>query len=140
MESGHSRVSVPALQSVLDRLAFTREMRVRVEAAETDACTLKFPFRAELERPGGVLAGHVYMAAADLAFWLAIMTRIGTGTNAVTSHLTSSFLKPARKEPVWCSARVLRLGRTQAYGVAECHNGNGGTFTHHTVSYALDPR
>lgn len=137
MEERQSLVSLPTLQSLLDSVAFTRDMGLRVEAVERDRCTLKVPFQPELERPGGIVAGHIYMTTADVAFWLAIMTRLGVDNNAVTAHLTTSFLQPARKESVWCSARILRLGQRQAYGVAECHNGSGNLFSHHTVTYVL---
>lgn len=34
-------------------------------------------FQEAFERPGGMVSGHVYMAAADVAMWLAIKTRPG---------------------------------------------------------------
>ena len=76
------------------------------------------------------------MTAADVAFWLAIMTRLGMEHDSVTAHLTTSFLTSARSESVWCTATLLRLGRRQVYGIAECHDGAGKMFTHHTVTYA----
>ena len=42
----------------------------------------------------------------------------------------------ARRETVYCTARVLKLGKRVIYGVAECHDRAGKLFTHHTVTYA----
>lgn len=139
MEDLEPNAGPSELQAVLDEVAFARQLRLEVVAAEIDACTLRVPYDPGLERPGGMFAGHVYMATADIAFWLAIMTRLGTATRAVTAQLTSSFLSPARKEPMMCAARILRLGRRQAYGVAECRGEDGRIFTHHTITYALNP-
>ncbi|HSQ20384.1 MAG TPA: phenylacetic acid degradation protein, partial [Blastocatellia bacterium] len=44
---------------------------------EDDSCTVRIPFRPEFERPGGIIAGPVYMAAADVSMWLAIKARYG---------------------------------------------------------------
>ena len=137
MEENQSLVSLPAIQSILEKMTFTRDLGVRVEVVDCDSCTLKVPFKPELERLGGIVAGHIYMTAADVAFWIAIASRLGADHNAVTANLATTFLKSARKEAVWCSARILRLGRRQAYGVAECHDGSGTLFTHHTVTYLL---
>ncbi|MCY3811630.1 MAG: PaaI family thioesterase [Gammaproteobacteria bacterium] len=131
MEDDESLASVPTLNSILDSMAFTRDLGVLVEAVDRGECTSKVPFKPELERLGGIVAGHIYMTAADVAFWLAIATRLGADHSAVTTYLTTSFLQSARQEPVWCTARILRLGRRQAYGVAECHNASGTLFTPH---------
>ena len=45
---------------------------------EDDSCTLRIPFRPLLERPGGIIAGPVYMAAADVSKLLGVL-QIGTG-------------------------------------------------------------
>jgi len=76
------------------------------------------------------------MAAADCAMWLAIKRHIGLEHDAVTSELNTAFLNAARRETVYCTARVLKMGKRIIYGTAECHDGNGRLFTHHTVTYA----
>jgi acyl-coenzyme A thioesterase PaaI-like protein len=38
------------------------------------------PFQKAIERPGGIVSGSVFMTAADLAMWLAIMKSISTHT------------------------------------------------------------
>ena len=75
------------------------------------------------------------MAAADCAMWLAIKARIGIAQDALTSELNTAFLSPAKGEHVYCTAKILKLGRRRIYGVAECHGKKGNLFSHHTVTY-----
>ena len=49
-------------------------------------CTLLVPFRKDFERPGRVVAGPLFMAAADVAMWLAIITRLGVSDGSVTAY------------------------------------------------------
>jgi acyl-coenzyme A thioesterase PaaI-like protein len=41
------------------------------------------------------------------------------------------------KTDIFCTARVLKLGKRTAYGTAECRSAEGDLFTHHVLSYAL---
>ena len=56
-------------------------------------CTIEVPFRDEFERPGGAVSGPVFMAAADVAIWLAVVTRRGTSETWVTADLRTAFLR-----------------------------------------------
>src|SRR5205814_7873214 len=87
------------------------------------------------DRPGDVLAGPVFVAAADTAMWVAVMTRAAE-VMAVTANLNSAFLAAGRQETVTCEARVLRFGRRLVYGVAECRGEDGRVPSQHTVTYA----
>jgi acyl-coenzyme A thioesterase PaaI-like protein len=123
------------LQELLDRSRFLRPYGFRVVTATKEKCTLELPHKAALERPGGIINGPALMAAADCAMWLAIKARIGIAGDALTSELNTAFLAPAKAEHVYCTARILKLGRRRIYGVAECHGKRGGLFSHHTVTY-----
>jgi uncharacterized protein (TIGR00369 family) len=123
------------LQELLDRSRFLRPYGFRVVTASKEKCTLELPHKATLERPGGIINGPALMAAADCAMWLAIKARIGIAQDALTSELNTAFLAPAKGEHVYCTARILKLGRRRIYGVAECHGKRGGLFSHHTLTY-----
>ena len=98
-------------------------------------CRLEVPYNPRWDRPGDVLAGPVFVAAADTAMWVAVMTRAAE-VMAVTANLNSAFLAAGRQETVTCEARVLRFGRRLVYGVAECRGADGRVLSHHTVTYA----
>ena len=123
------------LQALLDGSRFLRPWGFRVVSVGGDECTLELPHREELERPGGIINGPALMAAADCAMWLAIKARIGVEADALTSQLDTAFLAPAKGEHVYCTAKILKLGRRSIYGTAQCHGEKGGLFTHHTLTY-----
>jgi len=123
------------LQALASAAVFARDYDFRVTAFADGECTVDVPFQPGLERPGGVIGGPAFMAAADVAMWLAILTRLGTGDGSVTASLTTAFLGAARKEGFTCTARVLKLGRRLIHGVAECMTADGRLLTHHTVTY-----
>ncbi len=123
------------LQAVLDRSRFVRHYGFRVLRAGRAGCVIELPHRPLLERPGGIINGPALMAAADCAMWLAIKARLGVEYDALTSELNTAFLSPAKDEHVYCTARILKLGRRRIYGTAQCHAKGGKLFSHHTVTY-----
>ena len=129
------RPSRTALQKLLARSRFVRTYGLKLVSLTDSECTIAMPFRRALERPGGTVNGPAFMAAADCAMWLAIKRHIGIEQDAVTSELNTAFLNAARRETVYCTARILKLGKRSIYGTAECHDRAGKLFTHHTVTY-----
>jgi uncharacterized protein (TIGR00369 family) len=128
-------VTEEELKQVLSESAFARVYNFKLQSFASGKCTLTIPFRKDLERPGGIVAGTVFMTAADMAVWLAIMTLLGKSHVAVTSELNTTFLSSAKQEDVKCKAHILKLGRTLIYGVAECSNNADKLLTHHTITY-----
>jgi uncharacterized protein (TIGR00369 family) len=123
------------LQQILTEVAFTRNFGFRLHSIGDGECAILAPFQQAFERPGGIVSGQVFMAAADVAMWLAIMTKLGTAEGAVTAEMKTNFLNSAREEDFLCQARILKLGKRLIYGTAECVNGEGKLLTHHTITY-----
>ena len=130
-----ARPSKRVLQAFLDKSRFVRHYGFRVVRADDSTCTLELPHKPLLERPGGIINGPALMAAADCAMWLAIKANLGIDQDALTSELNTAFLAPAMGEHVYCTAKILQMGRRRIYGVAECHAKDGRLFSHHTVTY-----
>jgi len=128
-------VTADELRQVLAGSAFTRIYDFRLHSFESGECTLDLPFQKAIERPGGIISGSVFMTVADVAMWLAIMTRLGKDAFAVTAEMKTAFLNSARQEDVRCTAKVLKLGKSLIYGVAECRNKLDKLLTHHTITY-----
>jgi uncharacterized protein (TIGR00369 family) len=110
-----------------------------VQSCAPGQCTLVVPYAAALERPGGIVSGVAIMGAADVAMWLAIMTRRGTAERWVTTDMKTAFLSSARETDIHCVAQLLKLGKRTAYGSAECRDAGGRLLAHHVISYALVP-
>jgi len=130
-----SVVTEAALQDLLDASPFNRPYGFRVHSLGDGICTVAVPFQFSHERPDGLISGPVFMAAADVTMWLAIMTKTGIIEHLVTVEMKTNFLNGARAEDVICTAKVLKLGRRLIYGVAECTNSAGKLLTYHTVTY-----
>ena len=129
-------VTEAELRRLLEEVAFTRSYGFRLQAIGDGVCTLEVPFQAAFERPGGIVSGQVFMAAADVAMWLAIMTRLGPADGSVTAGMTSAFLGAARREPFRCTAHIEKLGRRLIYGTAESITADDRLLAHHSLTYA----
>ncbi len=128
-------VDEQTLQQLLSDVAFTRHYGFRLHAIADGTCTIHVPFQTIFERPGGIISGQVFMAAADVAMWLAIMTRLGPADMSVIVEMTTAFLSGAQREDFQCTATILKLGRRLVYGVAECADMAQQCLTHHTLTY-----
>jgi len=123
------------IQELLAQVAFTRHFGFTLHEIADGQCSIEVPFQSVFERPGGIVSGQVFMAAADVAMWLAIKTRLGVADSSVTVEMKTNFLGSARREGFRCTAKVLKFGRRLIYGVAECVDSKGRILAHHTISY-----
>jgi uncharacterized protein (TIGR00369 family) len=128
------------LEHLLATVAFTRNFNFVLGEIGDGQCSIDVPFQPDFERPGGVVSGQVFMAAADVAMWLAIKTRLGLNDPSVTAEMKTNFLGAARREQFRCTARVLKLGRRLIYGVAECVDAKGRLLAHSTLTYIRSER
>lgn len=128
-------VSESELHQLLSEVSFNRQHGFQLHSFADGECTLLVPFQKDFERPGGIVAGQVFMAAADVAMWLAIMTKLGMRDGSVTAEMKTNFLSGAKEEDILCHAKILKLGRRLIYGVSECTNLQGKLLTHHTITY-----
>lgn len=128
-------VSKPELQKLLSESAFTRHYGFRVHSLAPGECVVQVPFQREFERPGGMVSGLVFMAAADVAMWLAIKTILGKDDGCLTAEMKTSFLSAAREQDFRCRARILKIGKRLVYGVAECLSLDKKLLAHHTLTY-----
>ncbi|CTQ34317.1 PaaI family thioesterase [Jannaschia rubra] len=68
-------------------------------------------------RPGGTVSGPSMFALADVAVYLAILSRVGPVALAVTTNCSIDFMrKPAAGADLRCDVRLLKLGRMLAVG------------------------
>ncbi|MDE2573421.1 MAG: PaaI family thioesterase [bacterium] len=127
-------------QRMLGALALAELFAFSVRELGPGSCTMEAPFLDLFLRPGELVSGPVYMALADAAVWVALMTIVGPMPMAVTSELTSNFLRGAVREDVLCAARILSLEGGIAHASAQCTTRAGVVLTHHSATYSLPPR
>lgn len=93
-------------------------------------------------RPGGTVSGPAMFGLADVAVYLAILSRIGPEALAVTTNCSIDFMrKPEAERDVLCEVRLLKLGRRLA--VAEAHlTSDAGTdlVARASMTYSIPPK
>ncbi len=133
-------VTTAELQNLLETVPFNRQYGFRLQSIDDGVCAMLIPFQSAFERPDGLISGPVFMAAADVAMWLAIMTKTGIVDSLVTVEMKTNFLNGARAQDCVCTATVLKFGRRLVYGTAACTDGMNRLLTHHTVTYIRPER
>ncbi len=93
-------------------------------------------------RPGGTVSGPSMFALADVAFYLAILSRIGAVALAVTTNCSIDFMrKPAAGRDLIARARILKLGRVLAVGdVLITSEGEEAPVARASLTYSIPPK
>jgi uncharacterized protein (TIGR00369 family) len=87
-----------------------------VEVAASGAAILRMPAGPRIARDGGIVCGQASMALADTAMVFAVAAASGGYRPMTTVSQTTNFLRPLAGLDVFAHARVLKLGRTLAFG------------------------
>lgn len=90
-------------------------------------------------RPGGTVSGPSIFALADLAVYMAVLSRIGPEALAVTSNASLDFLrKPVAGRDLIGECRLLKLGRRLAVGDVLIHSeGDPAPVARASMTYAI---
>jgi uncharacterized protein (TIGR00369 family) len=130
-------MSLSQLQAVLEGSPFAQYYGFRVEAADDGSATVLCPANANFLRPDGIVSGPVFMAAADVAMWMAIINAYGQeGNSTVTVEMKTNFVSAlARAQDFLCTAKILKAGSRLVFGTADCCARDGRLLTHHTMTY-----
>ena len=108
------------------------------ESHDADSVTLRLPHSDQLSRVGGMLCGQAMMAAADTAMVLALVNHFGEFRPCTTVQMNTSFLKPLSNQDALVQARVLRAGKSLAFGEIDIRGAQDGkSVCRATVTYAL---
>lgn len=109
-----------------------------VEEFEADSVTLRLPQNPQLSRVGDMLCGQAMMAAADTAMVLALINQFGEFRPCTTVQMNTTFLKPLSGQDALVRARVLRAGKSLAFGEIDiCGASDGKSVCRASVTYAL---
>lgn len=130
------------LQRLLDSHVFApwvQALAMRVTRAEPGQVSLALPVTAQLVHGGGVVCGQTLMAAADTAMVLAMASQLGAFQPMTTVQLQTSFMRPVpgTDAEVTIAAKLLRLGKSLAFGEIEMRDGAGRLAAQATTTYAL---
>jgi len=128
------------LQSALPEYfaPWVQALGLKVESFDADSVTARLPQDPQLSRVGGMLCGQAMMAAADTAMVLALINHFGEFKPCTTVQMNTSFLKPLSGQDGLVQARVLRAGKSLAFGEIDIRGANDGkSVCRASVTYAL---
>lgn len=93
-------------------------------------------------RPGGTVSGPTMFALADVAVYLAVLSRIGPVALAVTTSASVDFLrKPEAGRDLVAEARLLKLGRALAVGEVLIYpEGGAEPVARASLTYSIPPK
>ena len=128
------------LQSVLAEYfaPWVQALALKVELFDSDSVTLRLPRNPQLSRVGGMLCGQAMMAAADTAMALAIANQSGAFRPCTTVQMSTSFFKPLSNQDALVQARLLRSGKSLAFGEIDIRGAEDGkSVSRASATYAL---
>lgn len=129
------------LQTTFDAVAadYVKRLNLRVTAVRPGEVDISMPVAPELVHGGGVLCRQAIMAAADTAMLLAMLADLGEFRPMTTVQLQTSFLRPVPRgtAEVAINAKILRRGKSLAFGEISVSTPDGKLAAHATTTYAL---
>ncbi|MBV8535956.1 MAG: PaaI family thioesterase [Alphaproteobacteria bacterium] len=136
-----SHVSVADIERIVrDSLPLAALLGLRVETLEYGRCVTRMPFRRDLIRPGGTVAGPALMGLADFVMYVVVLSQIGPVELAVTTNLNINFLRKPGEADVIADGRCLKLGKRLAVlEVTLYSEGEGEPVAHVTGTYSIPP-
>lgn len=130
-----------ALQAMFDAVAadYVKRLELRVVAVRLGEVDIAMPVAPGLVHGGGVLCGQAIMAAADTAMVLAMTADLGGFRPMTTVQLQTTFLRPVPRETpeVLITAKLLRRGKSLAFGEISIATPDGKLAAQATTTYAL---
>ena len=118
---------------------YVKRLALRVAALRPGEVDVVLPVGAELVHGGGVVCGQAIMAAVDTAMVLAMIADLGEFRPMTTVQLQTSFIRPVPGDAaeVLLTARILRRGKSLAFGEISVRTPNGRLAAQATTTYAL---
>jgi uncharacterized protein (TIGR00369 family) len=117
---------------------WVQALGLQVEAFDGESVTLRLPRNPELSRVGDMLCGQAMMAAADTAMVLALINQFGAFRPCTTVQMNTSFLKPLSGQDALVQARIVRAGKTLAFGEIDIRGAaDGKSACRASTTYAL---
>ena len=87
-----------------------------VRISDEGRLSVEMPVNDKHLRPGGTVSGPSMFALADVAFYLAILKKIGPEGLTVTTSATINFMRKPRLEPLVGIPQIHKLGRQLVVG------------------------
>lgn len=125
---------------VRDEVPFAAEMGMQTDHIGDGTAVLRLPYRPNMLRPGGTIAGPVIMALADACMYAVALSKIGAVTLAVTTNFSINFLFRPSPAPLLAEGGLLKLGKRLVVIEVVVHSeGHPEPVAHATGTYSIPP-
>lgn len=116
--------------------------QVTVETVNGQGLSARLKVLDQHLRPGGTVSGPAMFALADVAIYLAILSRIGEVALAVTTNATIDFMRrPAAGRDLIADCSILKLGRVLAVGQCMIRSDGGqDVVARCSMTYSIPPK
>ena len=140
LDSMNLKMNVEELSTFLAR-EFP-QFQCEIIAVTADVAVVKQMINDSHLRPGGSVSGPTMMALADVALYVAILSKVGPVALAVTTDFTCHFLnKPEANKDLVAKASLLKLGKRLVIGeVSVFSEGESEPVAHVVATYSIPPR
>jgi len=114
----------------------------RTERLTADGLVMRMAVNGDQLRPGGTVSGPALFGLADVAFYIALLSRIGPVALAVTTSAAVDFLrKPMADADLLAEVRLLKIGRVLAVGdVLVFSEGQAEPVARVSLTYSIPPK
>jgi len=127
-------------QIIRDELPLANEMGMLADSISHGKAVLRLPFRNNMIRPGGTIAGPFMMALADVAMYAVALSIIGEVQLAVTTSFNINFLHRPLPADLIAQGKVLKAGKRLVVSEVEVQSeGNKEAVAHATGTYSIPP-
>lgn len=135
-----AKLTPDEMQRFFEREGLDGGGSMRVEEVGNLTARLRLKAAPRDLRPGGTVSGASMMALADLAIYAALLGEIGLVPLAVTTSLTMNFLRKPPLADVLAEARLLKVGKSLAFGEIFLRSeGHEKLVAHCTSTYSIPP-
>ena len=113
-----------------------------IESVTEKGASIIYHINAADLRPGGTVSGPTMMTAADYALYIAILGEIGIVALAVTTSLSTNFLrKPSAEQDIRAACRLMKVGKALIVGDVWLYSLDSDEPIAHVVgTYSIPPQ
>lgn len=136
------KMDIPAIETFLAEDFPQMAGEISVQEITDTGLKARLPVQDHHLRPGNTVSGPSMFSLADVAIYLAILSRIGPVALAVTTSCSMDFMrKPAANTDLLCEVTLLKIGRSLAVGDALIYSeGHPKPVARASMTYAIPPK
>ena len=136
-----SKISIAEFEALIaESLPIAAPYAFRLEALDRGAAVVRLPYKAEMLRPGGTVAGPALMALADYTMYALTLSIVGRVEHAVTTNLNINFLRRPAPVDLVAEGRVIRGGKRLVVSEVSIYSdGDAEPVAHVTGTYSVPP-